>query len=65
MDASEQAMIQHATTGEVLDLLGGGIPSDDQVPAELEEIRAWSADWAIRAELLPHLLMASRVASTC
>jgi hypothetical protein len=57
LHAPEQAMIQHAVTGEVLDLLGGGIQPDDQAPAELEEMQAWGADRNIRAEVLRHLLV--------
>ena len=55
----EQALIEHATSGELLDLGGGPVPTDDQPILELEEMQAWGADRTIRAEVLRHLLVVS------
>jgi hypothetical protein len=59
LNEPEQALIKHATSGELFDLEGDPAPTDDRPAIELETMQGWGADRTIRAEVLRHLLVES------
>lgn len=60
LEALEQSLIDHAATGELLDLRADILLAEDQPAVDLEMMQAWGPGHTIRAKLLRHLLTASQ-----